>query len=217
MNEKVMDLLVTGASELGIRLGATELGKLDRFAEELKKWNKRINITAIRDDEGIAVKHFLDSLTVLKVIGASGRLLDIGSGGGFPAIPLKIACSALEVISVDSVEKKIIFQRHAARILGLHGFQALHARAEDLASRYAGHFDWIVSRAFADIISFVGIALPLAGENGKLIAMKGKGGRKETISSGTILRDMGGEIKDIVEFKLPDSGDERSLVIIGRI
>jgi 16S rRNA (guanine527-N7)-methyltransferase len=217
MNEKVMDLLVTGASELGIRLGATELGKLDRFAEELKKWNKRINITAIRDDEGIAVKHFLDSLTVLKVIGSSGRLLDIGSGGGFPAIPLKIACSALEVISVDSVEKKIIFQRHAARILGLHGFQALHARAEDLVSRYAGHFDWIVSRAFADIISFVGIALPLAGENGKLIAMKGKGGRKETISSGTILREMGGEIKDIVEFKLPDSGDERSLVIIGRI
>jgi len=216
MNERARDLLLNGADELGVPLSPPEINKFDIFAEELKKWNRKINLTAIKNDEEIAVKHFLDSLTVLKVIGTSGRLLDIGSGGGFPAIPLKITCITLEVISVDSVEKKVVFQRHAARALSLQGFQAIHARAEDLSSRYAAHFDWIVSRAFADIVSFVRIALPLVEENGKLIAMKGKEGRKEALSSAAPLRDMGGEIKDIVDLKLPFFGDDRALIIIER-
>ena len=216
MNERAKGLLVTGAVELGLKLGADELGKLYAFASELKKWSKKINLTAIRGDEEIAVKHFLDSLVLLRVAGLKGHLLDIGSGGGFPAIPLKIARRELQVVSVDAVEKKVIFQRHAARLLGLHGFEALHARAEELAMQRGGRFDWVVSRAFADIPTFVRIALPLIKEQGMIIAMKGRGGREEAEVAGAALRDMGAVVREVIEFHLPVSADARSLIIINR-
>jgi 16S rRNA (guanine527-N7)-methyltransferase len=216
VNERAKGLLVTGAGELGVKLSAAELGKLYAFAAELKKWSRKINLTAIRGDEEIAVKHFLDSLVLLRVVGVKGDLLDIGSGGGFPAIPLKIARRELQVVSVDAVEKKVIFQRHAARHLGLHGFEALHVRAEELAAQRGGRFDWVVSRAFADIPTFVRIALPLIREQGKIIAMKGRGGREEAEAAGAALRGMGGEVSEIIEFHLPVSGDARSLIIINR-
>jgi 16S rRNA (guanine527-N7)-methyltransferase len=216
VKERAKGLLVTGAGELGVKLSAVELGKLYAFAAELKKWSRKINLTAIRGDEEIVVKHFLDSLVLLRVVGVKGDLIDIGSGGGFPAIPLKIACRELQVVSVDAVEKKIIFQRHAARLLGLHGFEALHARAEELAVQRGGRFDWVVSRAFADIPTFVRIALPLIREQGMIIAMKGRGGREEAEAAGAALRDMGGEVSEIIEFHLPVSGDARSLIIINR-
>ena len=114
MNERAKDILVHGAAELGVKLTTGELGKLYSLAAELRKWGRKINLTAIREDDEIAIKHFLDSLTLLKFIGAKGALLDVGSGGGFPAIPLKIMRHELHVVSVDAVEKKIIFQRHMA-------------------------------------------------------------------------------------------------------
>jgi 16S rRNA (guanine527-N7)-methyltransferase len=216
VNERAKALLVAGAGELGVTLGASELGKLYAFASELKKWSRKINLTAIRGDEEIALKHFLDSLALLRVVGLTGDLLDIGSGGGFPAIPLKITRRELQVVSVDAVEKKIFFQRHVARILGLHGFEALHARAEELAARRAGFFDWVVSRAFTDIPTFVRIALPLLKEQGKIIAMKGRSGREEAAAATASLRGMGGEVREIIEFHLPGSRDARSLIIINR-
>jgi 16S rRNA (guanine527-N7)-methyltransferase len=216
VNERAKGLLVAGAGELGVKLSVAELGQLYAFAAELKKWSRKINLTAIRGDEEIVVKHFLDSLVLLRVVGVKGDLIDIGSGGGFPAIPLKIARRELQVVSVDAVEKKIIFQRHAARLLGLHGFEALHARAEELAVQRGGRFDWVVSRAFADIPTFVRIALPLIKEQGMIIAMKGRGGREEAEAAGAALRVMGGEVGEIIEFHLPVSGDARSLIIINR-
>lgn len=216
MNDRAKKFLADGAVELGISLKPDELGKFYAFAAELKKWNRKINITAIKGDEEIVVKHFLDSLTILGILGERGHLLDIGSGGGFPAIPLKISRSQLQVVSVDAVEKKVFFQRHAARLLGLHGFEAVHARAEELPARYAGSFDWIVSRAFTDIPSFVRIALPLLKDNGKIIAMKGKSGREEAVKAGPALLELGAEAADIKEFRLPISGDARSLIIINR-
>jgi 16S rRNA (guanine527-N7)-methyltransferase len=217
VNERAKRLLVSGADELGLKLAAAELGKLYAFASELKKWSRKINLTAIRGDEDIAVKHFLDSLVLLRIEGFKGDLLDIGSGGGFPAIPLKIARRELQVVSVDAVEKKIIFQRHAARLLGLQGFEALHVRAEELAVHRAGRFDWVVSRAFGDIPTFVRVALPLIKEQGKIIAMKGRCGREEAEAAKPALREMGAEVSELIEFQLPVSGEPRSLIIIKRI
>jgi len=216
VNERAREHMVRGATELGLSLTSAELGKLYRLADELKKWSKKINLTAITADEVIAVKHFLDSLTLLKVVGPKGHLLDIGSGGGFPAIPLKIAAPGLQVTSVDTVEKKIIFQRHAARLLGLHGFTALHARGEELAAHHASEFDRVVSRAFSDIPTFVRIALPLLKENGKMIAMKGRGGREEAHTVEKALSSIGVRVTDIIEFSLPISGDARTLVVMER-
>ncbi len=216
MNDRAKELLIRGAAELGVSLTAAELGRFYQFAAELKKWSRKINLTAIHTDEEIAVKHFLDSLTVLKVVGRKGHLLDIGSGGGFPAIPLKLVCHDLHVTSVDAVEKKVIFQRHAARVLGLHDFIALHARGEELPAHYAGTFHWAVSRAFSDIPTFVRIALPLIRENGKIVAMKGRGGREEAHLVSSSLAELGVKVSDVIEFRLPVSGDARSLVVMER-
>lgn len=217
MNDRAKEQLKSGAAELGLHLDPDAFGKLYAFAAELKKWSRKINLTALKSDEDIAVKHFVDSLSILKVVHGGGSLLDIGSGGGFPAIPLKIVCHHLSIVSVDAVEKKILFQRHSARLLGLPGFDAIHARAEELSGKYAGHFDWVVSRAFSDIPTFIRLALPLLKQGGKIVAMKGKGGQEEADAAGPALLEMGVEVRDIVRFRLPISGDERSLVVIERI
>ncbi len=216
MNERAKDILAKGALDLGIMLSAAELGRFYALAAELKKWGRKINLTAIREDEEIAIKHFLDSLTLLRIIGAKGTLLDIGSGGGFPALPLKIVRHELHVVSVDAVEKKVIFQRHVARHLGLHHFEALHARAEELSAQYAGRFDWVVSRAFSDIPTFVRIALPLTGERGQIIAMKGRGGKEEAVAAMSSLHAIGVAVKEVIDLHLPHSGDARVLVLMER-
>jgi 16S rRNA (guanine527-N7)-methyltransferase len=217
VNERAKKILASGSTELGVGLTTAEMGKFNLLATELKKWGRKINLTTIKEDEEIAVKHFLDSLTLIRSIGTKGDLLDIGSGGGFPAIPLKIARHELHVVSVDAVEKKIIFQRHVARQLGLQRFEALHARAEELAAKYGGHFDWVVSRAFSDIPTYVRIALPLIKEQGRIIAMKGRGGCKEAAAARASLQEMGVEVCEVVELRLPGSGDSRSLVVMKKV
>jgi 16S rRNA (guanine527-N7)-methyltransferase len=217
VNERGKELLVRGAQELGVTLTTAELGRFYQYAAELKKWSKKINLTAITADEEIAVKHFLDSLTLLKIVKGRGKLLDIGAGAGFPAIPLKIVRHDLKVTTVDAVEKKVIFQRHAGRVLGLQEFEAIHARAEELTARFAGSFDWVVSRAFADIPTFARIALPLIGEKGVIIAMKGRGGLEEAATVAAALAELKVRVTDVVEFKLPITGDARSLIVITRV
>ncbi|MBT1073870.1 16S rRNA (guanine(527)-N(7))-methyltransferase RsmG [Geobacter grbiciae] len=216
MDQEAKDLLVRGAAQLGVELTPAQLGKLALFAAELRKWNRKINLTAITTEREIALKHFVDSLSLCRAVGRGGRLLDLGSGGGFPVIPFAILHPKSEAMSVDAVEKKIIFQRHVGRLLGLSHFQALHARGEELAGRFAEHFDWIVSRAFSDIPTFVRMALPLLRPNGAIVAMKGQGGREEAETSRPALEVLGVEIRQVLEFPLPFSGDGRSLIVMGR-
>ncbi len=216
MTSKATELLAKGAAELGVPLTELQLHKFRTLANELQKWNNKINLTAVTADEQIVVKHFLDSLTLRQVIGETGRLLDLGSGGGFPALPLKIVLAELEVVSVDAVAKKIMFQRHMGRLLALQGFTAIHERGERLVQDYSGHFDWVVSRAFADLASFVRLALPLLKEDGRIIAMKGSRGAEEAVAAEPGLLAMGIRVLQAKEFKLPLSGDARCLVVLGK-
>ncbi|QWV97368.1 16S rRNA (guanine(527)-N(7))-methyltransferase RsmG [Geomonas nitrogeniifigens] len=216
MNQHAKDLLKKGAVELGLELTPVQLNALDLFAEELKKWNRKINLTAINDDEGIAVKHLVDSLSLLKVVRGPGRLLDIGSGGGFPGIPVKLVHPDLEIVSVDAVVKKISFQKQAVRLLNLGGFDALHVRAETLAAQYAGYFDWVVSRAFSDIPSFVAMALPVLKDGGRIVAMKGKSAAEEVAAAEAELEKLGVRVESRHDFNLPCSGDARSLVVLAK-
>ncbi len=217
MNRGSSELLERCAAELGIEIGPNELGRFGSFAGELKKWNRKVNLTAIRDDRDIVIKHFADSLTLLRTVTQTGSLLDLGSGGGFPAIPLKIMLPKLSVVSVEAVEKKILFQRHVARLLHLHDFAALHVRGEELAKNYASHFDCVVSRAFSDLPYFVTLALPLLKDSGRIIAMKGKEGREEAETAGKQLADLGAGVIDCIRLKLPVSGDVRYLVVMGKV
>ena len=181
------------------------------------KWNRKINLTSITLPEEIAVKHFLDSLTLAKYVDVAGELLDIGSGGGFPGIPLKIMSQGASVVSVDAVEKKILFQRHIVRTLAIEGFTALHCRAENLFPEYQAYFKTVVSRAFADIPEFVKHALPLLAEKGVIVAMKGRDGRKESEAAADELRKMDAVVSVVHEFELPLLKDLRSLIVISRI
>lgn len=206
--------LIEGSERLGFKLTRVQEEQFAQFAAELHKWNCKINLTSISSDVEVAIKHFVDSIAPLKYLGECRTLLDIGSGGGFPSIPLRI-CSAIdEIISVDAVEKKINFQKHVIRKLQLPAIKALHIRGENLAKLYSDYFDVVVSRAFADIPKFVRLAKPLLHGNGRIIAMKGKNGGEEAEAAATELAELGMKIEYIEKYKLPLAGDCRSLIII---
>jgi 16S rRNA (guanine527-N7)-methyltransferase len=141
-------------------------------------------------------------------------VLDIGSGAGVSAIPLKIAKPEVRVVSVDTVGKKILFQRHVARALALNDFEALHSRVENLHSTHAGRFDVITSRAFSRLEMFVALAVPLLKSGGRIIAMKGPHIDDEFDRVGAELRLAGFEISSIVTYSLPMHKGERSLVTV---
>lgn len=212
----MQDYLKRGAAELGLSISPGQMESFAIYARELRKWNSKINLTSLTSGEDIAIKHFIDSLSVIKYADLSGELLDMGSGGGFPGIPLMIVAPETRVVSVDAVEKKINFQRHIARTLALDNFTALHGRVEELAPRYKNYFRTIISRAFTDISLFAKYSLPLLTEDGTIIAMKGKEGKKEAESAGAELKSLGVTISAVHEFALPLLKDLRSLVFMKR-
>lgn len=211
------ELLAHHLAAAEIEVTADLREKLLWFLEELLRWNRRINLTAITDPaEGIE-KHLVDSLTLLPFLEPGERLLDLGSGGGFPGLPLKIVRPDLEVVSVDAVGKKISFQRHVARHLNLSGFTALHCRAEDLPLRSECRqgFDLVVSRAFADIGVFATLARPLLRSTGRIMAMKGPEGRKELAAAHEALEKSGLCCRQVHSLRLPVCAAERTLIVLG--
>jgi len=208
--------LKRGAEALGLTLTSLQSDSFAIFAAELCKWNRKINLTSIILPEEIAIKHFIDSLALGMYVDMTGELLDIGSGGGFPSIPIKIVFPDIGIVSVDAVEKKILFQRHVARLLGFKRFSALHCRVEDLPEQYKEMFNCIVSRAFSDIPGFAKLALPFLAKDGVIVAMKGKDGNKEAEESAEELTRIGAVVSAVHEFQLPLLKDARSLVIIKR-
>jgi len=204
--------------QLSLDVSADVPAKLLRLLDELLRWNRTYNLTAIADPvEGIE-KHLVDSLTLLPLLTGDERLLDLGSGGGFPGLPLKIARPGLSIVSVDSVAKKINFQRHAVRLLGLRGFEPLHARAESLSEfpGYSGGFDVVVSRAFASLPVFASLALPCLQPRGRILAMKGAEGERELMEAESELASYGLFCTDLQQLRLPASGALRCLLVLRR-
>jgi len=199
---------------MGMSLSEERMHSFELFAAELKKWNRKVNLTSICKDADIAIKHIIDSLVFAACVNDGDHVLDIGSGAGVPAIPLKIANPEARVVSVDAVGKKIFFQRHVARVLALKDFEALHTRVENLHSTHAGRFDVITSRAFSKLETFVALAAPLLKSGGRIIAMKGPHADNEFDRAGEELRLLGFEISSIGTYSLPMNKGERSLVTI---
>lgn len=184
------------------------------LASELKKWNRKVNLTALQSDSDIAIKHMVDSIVFANRVSPGEMVLDVGSGAGFPAIPLKIVCPDTRVISVDAVGKKIMFQRHVARLLGLTNFEAIHSRVEDLHSTHEYSFDVISSRAFSSLDAFVSLAAPLLKPGGRIIAMKGPDVHSEITEARDSLQHLGYEISDLFDYSLPMQKGNRCLVTI---
>ena len=161
---------------IDINLSELQMSRMAAHATELMTWNQKFNLTAIKHPFEVAEKHFFDSIAVNSFLGDETSLLDIGSGGGFPGIPLKIMNPAKKIILVDASRKKINFLKHVIRILKLENIDAIHARVENLKSDEAffKQFDAVISRAFTDLERFVELSLPLLNRNGRIYAMKGK-------------------------------------------
>ena len=210
----IRPVLEKGLAELGMSLPEECFPAFELFCAELKKWNKKFNLTAICKDTDIAVKHIIDSLVFAACVNKDDRILDIGSGAGVPAIPLKIAFPGIEVVSVDAVGKKIAFQRHVSRLLVFNNFEAVHSRVENLHTTHAASFDVIVSRAFSSLELFVGLAAPLLKSGGRLIAMKGPGVHNEFEGIAAELRSFGFEISSVQAYSLPMNKGDRNLVTI---
>jgi len=207
-------LLVEGAEAFGIRLNEKQVEAFDLYLEELLKWNRKINLTAIRSEKGIVLKHFLDSLSAYPYLSKPSSVLDIGSGAGFPGIPLKMVEPSLEIILIDSVRKKADFQRHIIRALGLKGIEAIHGRVQDkeIIQSFGERFDTVLSRAFSDLQTLLLLAYPFLKKGGILLAMKGerKGGEIQLLSKGEETRY---RLQKTVSFLLPQSPFKRSILL----
>jgi len=207
--------IIDSARKLGIQIDETVTALFSVYASELLTWNRKINLTAITNPKDIAAKHFLDSLAPAEFIPEGARLLDIGSGAGFPGIPLKILKPSTAVLLIDAVRKKINFLKHVLRTLNLESIEARRIRAEDLLKDpdNAFTFDVIISRALSDLSLFVKNALPLLAKQGVIIAMKGKIDSEELDA---VREDVpGGNYSlEIEKYELPPLGNPRSLVII---
>jgi 16S rRNA (guanine527-N7)-methyltransferase len=207
-------LLIEGAKVFGIHLHDKTSEAFDLFLRELLKWNQRINLTAIRTEKGIVIKHFLDSLSVHPYLPKACSLLDIGSGAGFPGIPLKIVHPPLKVTSIDSTRKKIDFQRHIIRMLGLKGIEPIHGRIQDkeILQSIGDQFDIVISRAFSDLRTLLILSLPFLKRGGRVLAMQGDIGSEEI----RLLYKIEGtpyRLQKTVPFILPLSDFKRTILL----
>ena len=220
MSTEYQELAQAAQLRFGLRLSDGQLQAFSLYARELQDWNLRVNLTAITEPHEIEVKHFLDSLSCLLALKprAGDKLVDVGSGAGFPGIPLKIACPQLRVALVESIGKKAEFCRHIVRLLGLEGIEVIQARAEQLGRdlEYRGRYDWAVARAVARLPVLLEYLLPLLRVGGVAIAQKGETGPSETMKAKRALEVLGGELQRVVPVELPGIGETHYLIVVNK-
>ena len=220
--EKV-ELLLDGARRLGLDLDEAKVDRFQLYLRELTEWNKKVNLTAITDPGDIQTKHFLDSLTVSlavpREVMSRGTLVDVGSGAGFPGLPLKILWPGLRVILVESVGKKAAFLRYMVGTLGLEGVDVLAQRAESLAHDPALRetFDVAVSRAVADMSALAELTLPFCRPGGMAVAQKKSGIDDEIERSERAVSLLGGTLERIEPVHLDEIGETRWLVVLTKV
>ncbi len=207
---------------LGLQLSREQIAAFKLFEEELLEWNNRFNLTAIRDKEGIETKHFLDSLTCLMALdlnAAPRSLIDVGTGAGFPGIPLKLMLPNMRLTLVESIQKKAGFCTHVVEKLGLRQVQILPERAEDVGQDPAHResYDLATARAVAAMPTLVEYLLPLVRIGGLVIMQKGESAQLEALKSEKVIQRLGGKIRVILPVVLPGVADERYLVVLEKI
>jgi len=217
--EQWTDIICKGAAPFDIVLTEQQIRLFYKHAEELVQWTRKVNLTAITDPKEIAIKHFIDSLGPSSFLTSMKHVLDVGSGGGFPGLPLKVLYPSIELTLVDAVRKKISFMQHVIRKLGLKGARAIHARIENFNLRDVfTPFDTIVCRAFSDLSFIIPHALPLLSQDGKIFVWKGRVPEKEIIDFRRRFREEALLLTIKVQsYRLPIFDAERSIVRISKI
>lgn len=212
-------LLQSLAAGEGIALTDAMLGQFDRYAALLVEWNKKINLTAITDPEGILIRHFLDSLFLLTCtpLPEGGSLIDVGTGAGFPSLPCRIARPDLDVTLLDSLQKRLVFLGELTAALGIEA-HCLHARAEEAGKlpAYREQYDLATARAVARLRELTEYCLPFVKVGGCFAALKGPDLEEEIAEAKPAIRLLGGEIEEVSEYTLPDESG-RTIVVIRKI
>lgn len=216
--KELTNAIQTGGWNLPLTDG--QLGQLDQYARLLVEWNEKINLTAITDRQEIAVKHFLDSLSLLHFVPPEQNavVLDVGSGAGFPGMVLRIARPDLRLTCMDGTQKRIHFLSELAAALGLQEVVCLHARAEEAGRDPALRetFDYVTARAVANLHALVEYCLPFVKPGGKFVAMKGPDGATEADKAAKAIQTLGGEIRGVHTFTLPGTDFSRTLIEVAK-
>jgi 16S rRNA (guanine527-N7)-methyltransferase len=218
MMDKAKQMILPMLLERGVELSDKQWGQLDQYFTILVEWNEKMNLTAITEREQVYVKHFYDSLSLSFYVDMkkTKNIADIGSGAGFPSIPLKIAFPHLEVTIVDSLNKRITFLRHLVDQLGLDKVTCVHSRAEDAARSklLRDRFDLVTARAVARLNVLNELCLPFAKPDGLFAAMKGSQGEEELSESANSLRELKGKHVSSHSLELPMEDAVRHIIIV---
>ena len=211
--------LIEKAKKVNIEIDAKKEEQFYNYMKLLLEWNEKINLTAITEQNDIILKHFIDSITINKYIEQSNSIIDIGTGAGFPGIPLKIMNQNKKITLVDSLNKRINFLNEVCKEISLENIQCIHARAEELASdlEYRENYETVVSRAVARLNVLIEYMLPFVKKGGLCICMKGPNIDGELEDAKNAIKVLGGKIKSVESFFLPDSDIERNVIIIEKV
>jgi len=210
-------ILKSGANAVGVQLNRHMIEMFALYLVELKAWNQKINLTSLKDDKSIIINHFIDSLSVVPYLPATGRLLDAGSGAGFPGVPIKIARPEIDINLLESKRKKINFLKQVILLLNLSHTTVLHGRIESFVpGENIPLFDIVIARAFTRLEPLLKLARPLLQDGGYVIAMKGKEGYHELKKNGHILKSLSMEVVKVVDLQLPESHKKRSVFFIAK-
>lgn len=210
------NLMIDYGKEINIVFTEEQLQKFYQYMNLLIEWNEKINLTAIVEPKEIILKHFIDSLTIIKYIELNKSVIDIGTGAGFPGIPVKIMREDLDITLLDSLNKRIHFLNEVIQKLELKNITAIHARIEEFAKnkQYREAFDVATSRAVANLTTLSEYMLPMVDLKGMAICMKGSEINEEISKSKNSIKLLGGKIDKIEEFTLPKSDNRRNLILI---
>lgn len=205
--------------ELGITLNEKQKEDFYIYMNLLISWNEKINLTAITEPKDVIIKHFIDSLTIFKALEPGKTIIDVGTGAGFPGIPIKIYDEMAKVTLLDSLNKRIIYLNDVIQKLEIKNIESIHGRVEEIANKkeYRQKYDVATSRAVAALNILVEYLLPLVKVGGKCICMKGPEIQDELKNSENAIKILGGKLEQVINFKLPNTDFERNLIIIKKI
>ncbi len=218
MDRKIFE---NGILELSFNINEEKIKKFEDFSNLLVEWNEKMNLTAVTDPEGISVKHFLDSIAPIEAVAfkENAKVIDVGTGAGFPGVPIKIVRDDLDITFMDSLNKRINFLKEVSKMLSFKKAEFVHMRAEDAGKekKYREKFDYAVSRAVANLKILCEYCLPFVKVGGAFAAFKQFEVDEEIEEAKAMIGSLGGKISEVKEVKIPQSDIVRKIVIIEKV